>query len=203
MAAIEVFADVACPFAHAGLQALTERRLELGLVDVAVVVRAWPLELVNGKPLSARATATHARDLRDQAFPALFAAADHFEMPASSLPAMELAAAAYRCDRTVGEEVSLALRRTFFEDGQDISRPEVLGTLADRYGVATSAQDRRAVMADWRLGESRGVQGSPHFFVGDRGWFCPSVEITPTEGGHVRVVRRGEIVDLVLRAGAG
>jgi hypothetical protein len=22
------------------------------------------------------------------------------------------------------------------------------------------------------------VQGSPHFFVGDRGWFCPSLEIS-------------------------
>jgi hypothetical protein len=39
-----------------------------------------------------------------------------------------------------------------------------------------------AVRADWERGKERGVQGSPHFFVGDRGWFCPSLDISHDGG---------------------
>src|SRR6478735_6336015 len=41
--AIEVFADVRCPFAHVGLRRLVERRRALGRDDVRLVVRAWPM----------------------------------------------------------------------------------------------------------------------------------------------------------------
>ena len=51
MPVIEVFADVACPFTHIGLRRLVEQRAALGRDDVTLLVRAWPLELVNGKPL--------------------------------------------------------------------------------------------------------------------------------------------------------
>ena len=30
---------------------------------------------------------------------------------------------------------------------------------------------------DCERGKVRDVQGSPHFFVGDQGWFCPSLDI--------------------------
>ena len=40
-----------------------------------------------------------------------------------------------------------------------------------------------AVREDWKRGVDRGVQGSPHFFVGDRGWFCPSLDIHHRPGG--------------------
>ena len=48
---IEVFADIWCPFAHVGLLAIAEERIRTGRFDVAIRVRAWPLELVNGVPL--------------------------------------------------------------------------------------------------------------------------------------------------------
>ena len=35
---------------------------------------------------------------------------------------------------------------------------------------------------DWDLGKMREVLGSPHFFVGDRGWFCPSLDIHHGDG---------------------
>ena len=57
MTVIEVFADVACPFAHVGLRRFAERRDELGRTDVALRVRSWPLEVVNGHPLDARLVA--------------------------------------------------------------------------------------------------------------------------------------------------
>ncbi len=59
---IEVFADIWCPFAHVGLRAIDEQRAQAGRGDVAIWVRAWPLELVNGAPLDPRTTEEHADD---------------------------------------------------------------------------------------------------------------------------------------------
>ena len=49
---IDVYADIWCPFAHVGIRRVTDRRDALG-VDTRLRVRAWPLELVNGKPMDA------------------------------------------------------------------------------------------------------------------------------------------------------
>lgn len=45
---IEVYADVWCPFAHVGLKAAAAVRDQFGRQNVSLVMRAWPLELVNG-----------------------------------------------------------------------------------------------------------------------------------------------------------
>jgi len=34
-----------------------------------------------------------------------------------------------------------------------------------------------AVRADYSEGQRRGVVGSPHFWIGDDGFFCPSLDI--------------------------
>ena len=44
-----MFADVVCPFTHVGLRRLVEYRAQRHREDVAIRVRAWPLELVNGE----------------------------------------------------------------------------------------------------------------------------------------------------------
>ena len=58
---LEVFADISCPFTHVGLKRFTHVGLkrvvhELAASDgqIDIVVRAWPLEWVNGAPLEAR-----------------------------------------------------------------------------------------------------------------------------------------------------
>jgi hypothetical protein len=50
MSRIEVFADIVCPFTHVGLRRLSEARRGREVSPV-VRVRAWPLELVNGRAL--------------------------------------------------------------------------------------------------------------------------------------------------------
>ena len=50
VACIEVFADVTCPFTHVGLKQVVRHVAEMR-EPVDVVVRAWPLEWVNGVPL--------------------------------------------------------------------------------------------------------------------------------------------------------
>jgi len=180
---IEVFADVCCPFTHVGLRRLVERRDALGRTGVALRVRAWPLELVNGKPLERDLIAHEIDALRTQVSPDLFTRFDPAAFPSSSLPALGLAAAAYRLGDAVGEQVSLALRAALFEEGRDIADPDVLADIAAAVGVPRPlvATDDD-VRADWREGQQRGVIGSPHFFAGGQGWFCPALRITNHDG---------------------
>jgi len=182
MAEIEVFADVGCAFTHVGLRRLVEERRRRGRADVVLVVRAWPLELVNGHPLRSEQIAAQVTALRRDVDPAAFAhfAVDRF--PASTLPALALAAAAYRVAPTVGETVSLELRDALFEAGAPIDDPDVLAAIATRHGVAPTAADDHQVRADWADGQARGVLGSPHFFIDADDMFCPSLTIAKRDG---------------------
>jgi predicted DsbA family dithiol-disulfide isomerase len=199
MAVIEVYADIWCPFTHVGLRTVVRRRSELGRADVAIRVRSWPLELVNGAPLDLDATAVHVEELREQVAPDLFAGFDPNRFPRTTLPALALASAAYRKDDGTGEAVSLALRDALFEKGRDISRPDVLTSVAQTYGVNEGdAADVAGVLADWHQGESRGVKGSPHFFCGEVEAFCPSLIITKDEVGQVHIERSVEALDAFL-----
>jgi predicted DsbA family dithiol-disulfide isomerase len=187
---IEVFADIWCPFTHVGLRAIDEARVRTGRTDVAIRVRAWPLELVNGVPLDPAVTKAHADELREQVAPELFRQLDVDRFPSSTLDALALANRAYRTDLHVGERVSFALRDALFEQGRDISDPETLEVLAHDFGVVTPDEsDHAAVVADWHEGQRRGVLGSPHFFCGDTDVFCPALDITKDPIDGLSIVR--------------
>jgi predicted DsbA family dithiol-disulfide isomerase len=180
---IEVFADVRCPFTHVGLRRLVERRTALERSDLVLRVRAWPLELVNGAPLDPCMIAEEVEELRAQVARDLFECFDPSRFPDSSLPALMLAAVAYEHSSAMGERVSLALRDALFEEGRDIGAPDVLLDIASAAGVELPADGgREQVLGDWREGKRRGVIGSPHFFVGDEGFFCPSLDIARVDG---------------------
>jgi len=199
VAVIEVYADICCPFTHVGLHAIAKRRREVGRNDVALRVRAWPLELVNGTPLDAMTTAKHIDALRAQVAPDLFTQFDHSHFPHTSLPALAVAAAAYRQGDGIGEAVSFALRDALFEGGRDISRPLVLVEIANAHGVGDiGPEDDEAVQAQWREGRSRGVKGSPHFFCENVDAFCPSLDISRDRAGEIRLRRDAKALDLFL-----
>ena len=90
---IEVFADVGCPLTHVGLRRFVERRAELGRDDIVLHVRAWPLEIVNKRPLDPAFIAEEVGEIREQVAPDLFVGLGEASFPASSLPALALAAA--------------------------------------------------------------------------------------------------------------
>jgi predicted DsbA family dithiol-disulfide isomerase len=187
---IEVFADIWCPFAHVGLRAIEEQRARIGRNDVAIRVRAWPLELVNGVPLDPAITWEHANDLREQVAPELFQHVDVDRFPISTLGALAFANRAYRTNLQIGERVSFALRDALFEEGQDISDRTVLEHLAHDLGVVMPDEsDRADVVADWHEGEQRGVLGSPRFFCGNESVFCPSLNISKDPAGGMSIVR--------------
>jgi len=179
MARIEVFADITCPFTHVGLRRLNEARQARGS-QPSLRVRGWPLEWINGAPLGADLLAREVDALRTQVAPDLFAGFDAAMFPLTSIPAFGLAAAAYLLDDAIGETVSLALRDALFEHGEDISDHDVLAAIGRNAGVEPfdRTEAESALQVDWEQGKARGVRGSPHFFVGGRSWFCPSLNIS-------------------------
>jgi len=200
MVQVEVYADIWCPFTHVGLHSFLQRRIALGREDSIVHVRAWPLELINGKPLDPNETSRHVDELRTQVAPDLFTHFDPSHFPHTTLPALALAAAAYRRDVRVGERISLALRNALFEEGRDISRHDVLAGLARTYEVVGHGnEDDEVVQREWYEGEARGVRGSPHFFCGqDLDVFCPSLDISKDEAGRLQLGRSVELLDAFL-----
>lgn len=187
MSTVEVFADVLCPFTHVGLHTLIDRRRERGLAEPRLKIRAWPLELINGKPLDPDHIAAEIVALRGSVRPDLFTGFSTETFPSTSMAAFALTAAADRTgDPALIEEVGMALRDAVFERGLDIGRPDVVMTVADRFGLTPLDADatEAAVRADWDEGKRRGVVGSPHFFTPDGGdWFCPGLAISRDEAG--------------------
>jgi 2-hydroxychromene-2-carboxylate isomerase len=182
---LEVFADVACPFAHASLARFHAFREQRGLALPVLRVRAWPLEIINSQPFDGASLVPKIDALRIEVATDRFGGFDPDTFPATSLPAMISEAAAYRTDVTLGERFSLAVRRALFDDGEDVSDPEVLRRLRDECGVdAPISADEAAVHADLVEGKKRGVDGSPHFFTPDGDFFCPSLEIEHDESGY-------------------
>jgi hypothetical protein len=166
-----------------------------------LLVRAWPLELVNGEPLAPGATATHIAELRRDVAPELFAGFDLGVMPSSTLRALALVEAVNDLDPSTGERLSFELRENLFEKGQRID-DVMLTTLANRSGVPERVmEDIRPVEARLAQGRERGVKGSPHFFIGGSGLFCPYLDIEHDASGGLHLQERPDRLEVFLRAG--
>ena len=164
-------------------------------VDLVLHVRAWPLELVNGAPLDPDLIADEVAQLRARS-PRTSSRASTRASSGFVASRARSRCAAYERDVRIGERVSLLLRDALFEQGRDISRPDELARIADLAGVPRVAglADRRAlVLDDWQEGQHRGVIGSPHFFVGDTSFFCPSLDIRAPRRQGADDVRRGGV----------
>jgi predicted DsbA family dithiol-disulfide isomerase len=179
---IEVFGDIYCPFTHVSLRTLTARRRDEGR-DFRLRVRAWPLELVNGEPLDPELVAREVEALRAQVDSSAFAAFDRERFPTTTLPALALASVAYERDMETGERVSLLLRSALFEDGRDIADRAVLEELAAAHGVEPPTDRHLALVgAEWEAGRGRGVEGSPHYFIGSWSRFSPTLDVREVDG---------------------
>lgn len=203
MTIVEVFADITCPFTHVGLKQVVEHVAEM-TEPADVVVRAWPLEWVNGTPLAVDAVVTKAAALTEQLGVDDFSGLREDRWPETTIPALNVAAAAYDRDAATGLAVSLALRTALFEQGLDVADPDVLAAIASEHDLeAPSAQARPEVTADYELGRSRGVQGSPHFFVGADGFFCPALDLGHDDDGHLTArFDRDQLADFFTRIDA-
>jgi 2-hydroxychromene-2-carboxylate isomerase len=189
MSAIEVFADVWCPFTHVGLVRFVQRRAEVG-ADTTLHIRSWPLELVNGEPMGFDFLMEEIEAINDALDTGLFTGMNRDTFPTTTLPALRLGIAAYEKGAAVGEAVSLELRQRLFEQGEDVSAEEVLADVAAAHGVAVPPVPddpaRDPVVGEWELGRGRGVTGSPHYFTRAGDFFCPSLDVERVDGAlHV------------------
>jgi predicted DsbA family dithiol-disulfide isomerase len=184
-ATVEVFADVTCPFTHVGLKQVVRHLAELDRA-ILVHVRAWPLEWVNGEPLDSTAVAAKIDALQTQLGVDDFSGFRSDRWPSTTIPALNLAAAAHTSDPSTGLEVSLELRTALFKRGLDIGDHRVLGSIATAYGLrAPSSQPSRTIRDDYEQGRLRGVRGSPHFWIDDDEYFCPSLDIGHDRAGKL------------------
>lgn len=185
MSEIAVFADVSCPFAYVGLSRILAYREGLGPDASVLRVRSWPLEIVNGSPLTGQSLIPKVAALRRDVAPKLFAGFEPDRFPTTTLPALAAESAAYAAGPTQGMGFSLAVRRRLFEDGADIGDQAVVDDLLDRLGLPRAGSaERAAVERDHQEGLARGVQGSPHFFTPSGGFFCPSLDIHHDDDGY-------------------
>lgn len=186
---LEVFADVGCPFTYVGLSHLIRSRDRRGS-SVRVKVRAWPLELVNDAPFDTDHLAVEIVALRAQVEPELFTGFNAESFPKTSIPAFGLTHVAYEKDLDTGEAVSMELRQAIFEDGKDVSDPDVLAGIAARHGLDVPGPDESdgLARAEWADGKERGVIGSPHFLLpSGEGAFCPGLSIERLDDGSYKV----------------
>ncbi len=182
---VEVFADITCPFTHVGLKQVVRHVDEMDS-PIDVVVRAWPLEWVNGAPLDVAAVVVKAQALDDQLGVDDFSGLRADRWPSSTIAALNLAASAYERDAATGLAVSLELRAALFEHGVDVGDPDALALIAAAHQLPAPADEpSAAVERDYRDGQQRGVQGSPHFFVGDDGFFCPALDLGHDDDGQL------------------
>ncbi len=182
--AIEVFAELTCPFTHLALRRIVARRADQGRMAPRLRIRPWPLEIVNGEPTPPELVDREVRALRAQIAPDLFAGFDPSALPSTSMPGFRLTEAAYARDDGTGEAVSLALRDALFEQGRDVADPAVLAEIAAAHGVDVPGDELdEQVRAAHAEGERRGVQGSPHFFVAGDSQFCPLLAIDEDDDG--------------------
>lgn len=187
-ATVEVFAEITCPFAYVGLQHVIDHVAELD-DPPRVIVRAWPLEWVNGTGLAFDGVEEKAAALREQLGIDAFNGLQTSAWPATTIPALALASAAYQIDVPTGLAVSTDLRRAVFELGVDIADHDVLHEIAAAHGVSFDARDderhEHDVRADYERGQTRGVKGSPHYFVSDDDFFCPALDLDRDADDHL------------------
>ena len=197
---LEVYADLWCPFAYVGLVEAIAQRDATG-AGTPITVRSWPLELINGEPMTSLKAQANIAALREQVAPRLFAGFRPENFPTSTLAGLSLVAAVYEKDPEQGEALSMDLRELLFEQGVDINDEAVLAELAARYAVDLKAASKHeGVMNDWGEGQKRGVKGSPHFFCGESDMFCPGLNIKKNSDGQLCIEETHERVEEFLRA---
>lgn len=178
-ATIAVFSDIGCPWASLATHRLRARRSALGL-DGAVTFdhRAFPLELINGRPTPKRVLDVETAAIA-AAEPSLRWSPWHRPdsgYVATTLLPMEAvqAAKAEPGGLRASDDLDAALRHAFYAESRTISLLPVVLEVArecDRVDVDAleSALHRGAgraeVIAQWRRASE--VQGSPHLFLPD------------------------------------
>ena len=175
---ITVYSDIACPWAHVAVHRLHRALGDRGMNDeITVDHRAFPLELVNGRP-----TPKHVLDAEVPVCADLEPDAgwsfdpDPWTYPVSTLPALEAVQAAKEQGAHVSARLDRALRRSMFRDWRCLSVFAVVEEIASTVDGVDVDQLRSTIRSGnarsdlWhQLDEvtASAIPGSPTFVLPD------------------------------------
>ncbi|MGA8114174.1 MAG: hypothetical protein WCA46_10975 [Actinocatenispora sp.] len=189
---LTVYADIACPWASLALHGLRRARHRRGLRQLRFDLRAYPLELINRRPIPKRTLDAEMPVVGglDETLGWQIWRLPQYEWPVSTLLALEAVQAAKRPEvggLAASDELDAAIRHALFAESRCVTMlPEILdiaGT-CERVNAEALAKalhlgsGRAEVIAQWRTSKDRAVHGSPHVFLPDGSeWFNPGVEV--------------------------
>lgn len=197
MAELVVFSDIVCPWATVIVLRLHAARERVGAQDeLAIVLRALPLELEHEKPIPRR--------IVDAEIPLCASLTPEFgwslwqgrleEYPVTVLPALEAVQAAASQSARAAEQLDLALRHAFFGRSRCISmRHEILAAArtcdAVDADLIASALDtgafRATVTTDFAVARATGVPCSGTVVLPDGSMLCNPGTRTGWIGGRI------------------
>jgi predicted DsbA family dithiol-disulfide isomerase len=181
-AAIVVWSDILCPWAHVAVHRLLAARRQAGLDDELVVDhRALPLELLGDGPLP-EATVRAAAEVLAGHEPGAGWGGPGDPWPVTSFAPLAAVQAAKALGVAAAERLDLALRRALFGDGRCVSLYPVVLDVADDAGLDRSAllvelRSGRPAAAVWSMAEEAAaarITTSPTVALGDG-----SIEVNP------------------------
>ncbi len=173
MATLEFWADYICPWAYVS-RVRIDPLIKEYKHDVNLEIKALPLEWVNGVPTSRESLEAEwwIAAVHDQR--AVFGVYRDSSFPNTAIPAFRAAKAALIQSYDKFLEFDLQVRRAMFQEGIDISRIEVLLSIANRVGLNVdsfkrymdSEESLEAVRQDYKQSQERlDPQGSPSFVL--------------------------------------
>lgn len=183
---VTIWSDIGCPWASLLVWRLHARRAVLGLDEVRLDHRCFPLELFNERPtpkaIVDAEVAALAPLIPDAGWRAWWR--DPAEYPVTTLPALEAVQAAKEQGLAASERLDLALRQAFWRDARCVSiRSEVLAAAesaeVDVKALADALDHGRAraqVIADWHGAKDGAAEGSPHVYVAGNGVLNPGIK---------------------------
>lgn len=210
---IAVVSDIACPWAHVAIHRLERERRQRGLdVELPLDHRAFPLEIINGRPTP--------KDVLDREIPLCEGLepeagwaqpGDPWAFPVSTLPALEAVQAAKEQGPAESAALDVALRRAMFAEWRCIAvfpivfevASEVDGLDVDRLRDEIRTGRPRAELWQDLDRLAAEVPGSPTFVLPDGSMVHnPGVELGTDAEGSPTIERDepGAIADLVTSA---
>ncbi len=176
--AIVVYSDVGCPWANIAVQRLSHTLLEMGLDrEIAIDHRAFPLELMNDRPIDSDVLAAEIPTLRKLEPSAPWPdGSGPWRFSTSTLAALEAVQAAKEQGIEASVRLDRALRRAMFADLAQLETPQQVVEIArDVDGVDADALDdalragrgRREVRQHAAESRTDLVTGSPTLVLPD------------------------------------
>jgi predicted DsbA family dithiol-disulfide isomerase len=138
--------------------------------------RAFPLEIYGSGPPNRKELELEMWLAALQEPEAIFKPFGSMDWPTTTLPAFEAAWCAFQQGEELGRKFDLLVRRSFFAEGRNIGRQDVMLDLARESGLdmehfthlLESGEGHAAVLAEGRLGKERyNVHGTPTLMLMD------------------------------------